>query len=186
MSSAGNRSMHSWETAHGRRAALVAPSFGLLLCAAVSAAEPPVTVDYQSSFTGYRRFDAQAPTVAWRSANDAIGGTGEGAAHGMHGMHGPADPSPADSARITADDLRRSSGAPPMRPWRGVERGALRPMLSALPLLLAGCASTAIQENQIATSAFASREVGQEVQLQSTPEARTAASPRPVTCSPIH
>jgi type II secretory pathway component PulL len=62
-----------------------------------------------------------------------------------------------------------------MRPWRGVQWGALRPMLLALPLLLAGCASTAIQENQAATSAFASREVGQEVQLQSTPEARTAA-----------
>ena len=62
-----------------------------------------------------------------------------------------------------------------MRPWRGVECGGLRPALVVLPLLLAGCASTAIQENQAATSAFASREVGQEVQLQSTPEARAAA-----------
>ena len=45
-----------------------------------------------------------------------------------------------------------------------------------LPLLLAGCASTAIQENQAATSAFALREVGVEVQLQSTADARAAAA----------
>jgi outer membrane protein TolC len=62
-----------------------------------------------------------------------------------------------------------------MRPWRGVAYGGLRPVLVVLPLLLAGCASTAIQENQAATSDFASREVGREVQLQSTPEARAAA-----------
>jgi outer membrane protein TolC len=54
-------------------------------------------------------------------------------------------------------------------------RGGLRPVLVALPLLLTGCASTAIQENLAETSRFASREVGQEVQLQSTPEARANA-----------
>ena len=63
-----------------------------------------------------------------------------------------------------------------MRPWRGVACGGLRPALVALPLLLAGCASTAIQDNQAATSAFATREVGQKVQLQSTDEARAAAA----------
>src|SRR5512134_214064 len=59
--------------------------------------------------------------------------------------------------------------------WRGVARGELRAVLVALPLLLAGCASTAIQENQAATSAFASREVGVEARLQSTDDARAAA-----------
>ena len=83
---------------------------------------------------------------------------------------------PRGHHRIPADDLRRSSGTPPMRPWRGVECGGLRTVLVALPLLLAGCASTAIQENQAATSAFALREVGVEVQLQSTAEARAAAA----------
>jgi outer membrane protein TolC len=57
-----------------------------------------------------------------------------------------------------------------------VECRALRPALVAMPLLLAGCASTAIQENQAATSAFASRELGVEAQLQSTDEARAAAA----------
>jgi outer membrane protein TolC len=54
-------------------------------------------------------------------------------------------------------------------------RGGLRPVLVALPLLLTGCASTAIQENLAEISRFAAREVGQEVQLQSTPEARANA-----------
>jgi len=54
-------------------------------------------------------------------------------------------------------------------------RGGLRPVLVALPLLLSGCASTAIQENLAETSRFAAREMGQEVQLQSTSEARAAA-----------
>ena len=63
-----------------------------------------------------------------------------------------------------------------MMPWRGVECGGLRPALVVLPLLLAGCASTAIQENQAATSAFALREVGVEAQLQSTDDARAAAA----------
>jgi outer membrane protein TolC len=48
-------------------------------------------------------------------------------------------------------------------------------VLVTLPLLLTGCASTAIQENLAETSRFAAREVGQEVQLQSTPEARANA-----------
>jgi outer membrane protein TolC len=42
-------------------------------------------------------------------------------------------------------------------------------------MLLTGCASTAVQHNLAETSAFAAREVGQAVELQSTPEARAAA-----------
>lgn len=97
MSSADDKSMYVWVTARGRRAALVAASLGLMFCAAVSAAEPPATVEYQSAFTDYRCFDAQAPTVAWRQANDAIGNGSDGAARGMYGMHGPAEPPPAET-----------------------------------------------------------------------------------------
>jgi hypothetical protein len=56
-----------------------------------------LTSKYQSSFANYRRFDAQAPAVAWRQANDAIGRRSEGAAHGTHGMHAPPEPAPADT-----------------------------------------------------------------------------------------
>ncbi len=104
-----NRSMHSWVTARGRRAALFAGSFGLVFFAAVSAAEPPLTLKYQSSFADYHNFDAQAPTLAWRQANDAIGSGSEGAAHGMHGMHGPTEPPPADTTESqppTSEDHR--------------------------------------------------------------------------------
>ena len=109
MSSAGNESMHEGVTAHGRRVALAAASLGLLFCATVSAAEPLVIVKYQSAFADYHHFYAQAPTVAWRQANDAIGNVSEGAAHGMHGMHVPAEPAPADiteSQSTTSGDHR--------------------------------------------------------------------------------
>ena len=89
-----NRSMYSWVTARGRRAALFAGSFGFVFFATASAAEPPVIVKYQSAFADYHQFDAQAPAVAWRQANDAIGSGSEGAAHGMHG---PTEPPPADT-----------------------------------------------------------------------------------------
>jgi hypothetical protein len=46
--------------------------------------------------------------------------------------------------------------------------GRSRWSLVALPLMLSGCASTTVQHNLAETSAFAAREVGQEVQLQST------------------
>jgi outer membrane protein TolC len=63
----------------------------------------------------------------------------------------------------------------------------LRPALVALPLLIAGCASTAIQENQAATSAFASRELGVEAQLHSTDDARAvaAANARTLLAEPL-
>lgn len=95
--SSSNRSTVSWVPAHKKRAVLVAAPFGLLLCAAVSAAEPPLTLKYQSFFADYRRFDAQAATVPWQQANDAIGDASEGAARGTHGMHAPAEPPPADT-----------------------------------------------------------------------------------------
>ena len=109
MSSAGNESMHEGVTAHGRPVALAAALLGLLFCAAVSAAETVVTVEYQSAFADYHHFDAQAPTVAWRQANDAIGRASEGAAHGMNGMHVPTEPAPADTTEsppTTSDDHR--------------------------------------------------------------------------------
>ena len=108
MSSAGNGSMHEGVTAHGRRA-VAAASLGLVCCTAVSAGESPVSVQYQSPFAEYRHFDAQAPTVAWRQANEAIGSGKEGAAQGMHGMHGPTEPAPAGTAEsppTTSDDHR--------------------------------------------------------------------------------
>lgn len=64
---------------------------------------------------------------------------------------------------------------------RGLRAGVAsrsRWSLVALPLLLTGCASTAVQHNLAETSAFAAREVGQAVELQSTPEARAAAESR--------
>jgi hypothetical protein len=106
MSSAGNRSKHAWLTGHERRAALVAASLGLTFCAAVSAAEPPMAVEYQSSFTSYRRFDAQAPTVAWRQANDAIGSGSESEVHGMHGRTEPAPADSSESPPTTSGDHR--------------------------------------------------------------------------------
>ena len=66
-------------------------------------------------------------------------------------------------------------------------RGGSRPYWWRCLCLLAGCASTAIQENLAETNAFATREVGQEVQLQSTPEARATAesSARTVLAEPL-
>jgi len=83
-------------------AALAGASLGLIVFRAVSAAEAPVTVEYQSAFAGYRYFDAQAPAVEWRQANDAIRVGAEGASHGMHDMQAPMEAAPArgdDSVR---------------------------------------------------------------------------------------
>jgi outer membrane protein TolC len=48
-------------------------------------------------------------------------------------------------------------------------------VLVTLPPVLAGCASTAVQHNLDETSAFATREVGYGVRLQTTSDARAAA-----------
>jgi hypothetical protein len=97
MSSADNMSLPDRVRAYARLAAFAGASLGLVVSDTVAAAEPPVTVEYQSSFAGHRRFDAQAPAVAWRQANDAIGNVSKGDTHGMHGMHVPAEPAPADT-----------------------------------------------------------------------------------------
>jgi hypothetical protein len=86
MSYADNTSTQ-WVKGHGWRAALAAASLALVVCATVSAAEPPVTGEYQSIFKGYRSFDAQASAVAWRQANDAIGIGSADDTHGQHGMN---------------------------------------------------------------------------------------------------
>jgi outer membrane protein TolC len=57
---------------------------------------------------------------------------------------------------------------------QGVRRWP-RSAVAVLTLLLAGCASTAVQHNLAATSDFSTREVGVAAQLQSTPGARSAA-----------
>ena len=109
MSSADKMSLPDRVRAYARLAAFAGASLGLVVSDTVSAAEPPVTVEYQSSFAGYRRFDAQAPAVAWRQANDAIGNVSKGDTHGMHGMHVPAEPAPADiteSQSTTSGDHR--------------------------------------------------------------------------------
>jgi hypothetical protein len=52
MSYADNTSTQ-WVKGHGWRAALAAASLALVVCATVSAAEPPVTGKYQPIFKGY-------------------------------------------------------------------------------------------------------------------------------------
>ena len=54
-------------------------------------------------------------------------------------------------------------------------RVGLRTVAAALPLLLTGCASTAIQQNLAETSDFATREVGVAAELHTTDEARVTA-----------
>ncbi len=63
-----------------------AMSIWLLTTGAASATEPPVVAEYRSAFAGYRRFDAQAQSVEWRVANDAIR-DGDAAVTDGHGMH---------------------------------------------------------------------------------------------------
>lgn len=89
MPSADNLSLPEFVGANARLAALAVASLALAVSGTVSAAEPPVTVEYQSAIAGYRHFDAQAPAVDWREANDVIREAAEGGAHGMHDMHTP-------------------------------------------------------------------------------------------------
>jgi hypothetical protein len=95
MKSADNMSFPEWVCANARLAALAVALSGLVLSGAVSAAESPVTVAYQSAIAGYRHFDAQAPAVDWREANDVIREAAEGGAHGMHDMRTPTKAPPA-------------------------------------------------------------------------------------------
>ncbi len=109
MPSTDNKSLPKWVCANARLAALAVALPGLVLSGTVSAAEPPVTVEYQSAIAGYRHFDAEAPAVDWREANDAIRGGAEGGAHGMHDMRTPMEtPSATGDAppSATPDELQ--------------------------------------------------------------------------------
>jgi hypothetical protein len=94
MPSTDNKSLPKWVCANARLAALAVALPGLVLSGTVSAAEPPIIVEYQSAFAGYRHFDAQAPAVAWRRANDAILDGAKGGAHGMDDMRSTMEASP--------------------------------------------------------------------------------------------
>jgi hypothetical protein len=96
MSSIDRMSMQAQVVANKRLAALACASLGLALCTSASAAEPYVSVEYQSAFAGYRHFDVQALSVEWRQANDAIRDGAEGASHGMHDMQSPMAAHPAN------------------------------------------------------------------------------------------
>ena len=61
MPSTDNKSLPDRVCAYARQAALAVASLGLVVSGTVAAAEPPVTVEYQSIFAGYRHFDAAGP-----------------------------------------------------------------------------------------------------------------------------
>jgi hypothetical protein len=94
MSTAGTRSLASTGVRRTRSALLAGATIALVATRGVSAAEPPVTVEYQSTFAGYRHFDAQASALEWRPANDAIRDGAEGGAHGMRDMRSTMEASP--------------------------------------------------------------------------------------------
>jgi len=106
MSSADKMSLPEWIRANARPVALAVALPALVLSGTVSAAEPPVTVEYQSAIAGYRHFDAQAPAVDWREANDVIREAAEGGAHGMHDMRTPmaAPPAAGDEPPLATPD----------------------------------------------------------------------------------
>ena len=94
MPSTDNMSLPDRVRAYARQAALAGASLGLVVSGTVAAAEPPVSVEYRSIFSGYRHFDPQPPAVEWRLANDAIRDGAEGDAHGMHDMRAPTGGAP--------------------------------------------------------------------------------------------
>ena len=91
MSTVGIRSL---AVTGARRTLLAGATLAFVASLGASAAEPPVTIEYQSVFAHYRHFDVQAPTVEWRQANDAIRDGTEGAAHGMRDMRAPTEAPP--------------------------------------------------------------------------------------------
>jgi hypothetical protein len=95
MTSIDSRSIWARVGANRHLAALACASLGLVLSDTVLAVEPGATVEYQSAFADYRHFDAQAPAVEWRQANDAIRDGAEGPSHGMHDMQTPTQAPPA-------------------------------------------------------------------------------------------
>jgi hypothetical protein len=111
MPSADLKSLSDWARAYARLATLAVALPGLVLSGAASAAEPPVVLEYSSAIAGYRTFDAYAPSVDWREANDAIRDGAEGGAHGMHDMRAPMELPP------TTGDT-----PPPATPGEATER----------------------------------------------------------------
>jgi hypothetical protein len=101
MSTVGPRSLACAGARRTRRALLIGATLAFVASWDVSAAEPPVTVEYQSAFAGYRHFDAQAPAVEWRQANDTIRDGTEGDAHKMQ--------APAEAAPVLGDEPKPST-----------------------------------------------------------------------------
>lgn len=94
MSSADKLSILVRVSTNARFAVLAGAALGLVPAASVLAAEPPVSVEYRSAFADYRHFDAEALTVEWQRANDAIRDGAEDASHGMHDMPTPMEVPP--------------------------------------------------------------------------------------------
>jgi hypothetical protein len=106
MSPVGARSLPSAGVRRTRRALLAGATLAFVDLLGAAAAEPPVSVEYQSAFADYRHFDAQSPAVDWRQANDAIRDGAEGASHGMHDMQTPmaAPPAAGDEPPLATPD----------------------------------------------------------------------------------
>jgi hypothetical protein len=65
---------------------------------------------YQSAFSDYRSYAADAPLLPWREANDrAAGGAGHGA-HGTHGDHGDHAPPTSAEQAAPAEQPRHTHG----------------------------------------------------------------------------
>jgi hypothetical protein len=95
MPSTDNKSLPEFVCANARLSALAVASLALAVSGTVSAADPPVTAEYRSAMADYRHFDAEAPAVDWREANNVIREAAEGGAHGMHEMRTPMESPPA-------------------------------------------------------------------------------------------
>lgn len=93
-----------------RRALLAGATVAFVASRGASAAEPPVTVEYESAFAEYRHFDAQALAVEWRQANDAIRDGAQDASHGMRDMQAPmaAPPTTGDELSPATPDEHRA------------------------------------------------------------------------------
>lgn len=109
MSSADKLSILVRVTTNARFAVLAGAPFGLVPAATVWAAEPPVSVEYHSAFADYRHFDAEALTVEWHRANDAIRDGAKDTSHAMHDMRTPMEAPPTmgdEPPPATSDEHR--------------------------------------------------------------------------------
>jgi hypothetical protein len=110
MASADKLSILVRVTATARFAVLAGAPLGLVPAATVLAAEPPVSVEYHSAFADYRHFDAEALTVEWQRANDAIRDGAKDTSHAMHDMRTPmeAPPTMGDEPPPTTPDQHQA------------------------------------------------------------------------------